>query len=89
MSSRMFSELVRRSRRVSRDEFAVNFGGIADDVVEMLNSDQAYQAIQEARESYGGSVRLPCYQTVNLGCVRLNLAYSVRQENWRTAKLLL
>lgn len=48
--SRMFSELVRRSRRVSRDEFAVNFGGIADDVVEMLNSDQAYQAIQEARE---------------------------------------
>ena len=49
--SRMFSELVRRSRRVSRDEFAVNFGGIADDVVEMLNSDQAHQAIQEAREA--------------------------------------
>ena len=48
--SRMFSELVKRSRRVSRDEFAVNFGGIADDVVEMLDSDQARQAIQEARE---------------------------------------
>ena len=47
----MFSELVKRSRRVSRDEFAVNFGGIADDVVEMLNSDQAHRAIQEAREA--------------------------------------
>ena len=48
--SKMFSELVRRSKRVSRDEFAINFGGIADDVVEMLNSDQVRRAIQEARE---------------------------------------
>ena len=47
--SKMFSELVKRSRRVSRDEFAANFGEIADDVVEMLNSDQAQRAIQEAR----------------------------------------
>ncbi len=35
----MFHELLRGSRRVLRNEFASNFGGIADDVVEMLNSD--------------------------------------------------
>ena len=57
--SRMFSELVRRSRRVSRDEFAVNFGGIANDVVGMLNSDQAHQAIREAREIMEDSGLLP------------------------------
>ncbi len=48
--SKMFSELVRRSKRVSKDEFAINFGGIADDVVEMLNSDQVLRTIQEVRE---------------------------------------
>ena len=46
----MFHELLSGSRRVSKDEFAVNFGGIADDVVEMLNSTQAQKTIQEARE---------------------------------------
>lgn len=47
----MFSELIRRSRRISRDEFAATFGGIADDVVEMLDSDMARQITQEAREA--------------------------------------
>ena len=47
----MFHELLSGSRRVSKDEFAVNFGGIADDVVEMLNSTQAQKTIQEARET--------------------------------------
>ncbi|MBJ7899341.1 MAG: hypothetical protein GC158_05305 [Cyanobacteria bacterium RI_101] len=46
----MFSELVRRSRRIDRDEFATTFGGIADDVIEMLDSDQARQITREARE---------------------------------------
>lgn len=48
--SRMFRELVTRSRRITRDEFASSFGGIADDVVEMLESEQARQIVQEARE---------------------------------------
>jgi hypothetical protein len=47
----MFSELIRRSRRISRDEFAATFGGIADDVVEMLDSDLARLITEEAREA--------------------------------------
>ena len=47
----MFHELLSRSKRISRYEFADNFGGIADDVVEMLDNDQARKTIQEARES--------------------------------------
>lgn len=45
----MFSELIQGSRRVSKDEFAINFGGIAGDVVELLNSEQAQQITREAR----------------------------------------
>ena len=47
----MFDELLSRSKRISRDAFADNFGGIADDVVEMLKSDKAQKTIQEARET--------------------------------------
>ena len=47
----MFEELLGGSKRVSRNEFATNFGGIPDDVVEMLNSDQVHQAIQQARQT--------------------------------------
>lgn len=47
----MFSELIRRSRRLNRDEFATNFGGIADDVIEMVDSEQARRITQEAREA--------------------------------------
>ena len=47
----MFHELLSRSKRISRDAFTDNFGGIADDVVEMLNSDKALKTIQEARET--------------------------------------
>ena len=54
----MFHELLSGSRRVSKDDFAVDFGGISDDVVEMLNSSQAQTTIQEARETMeGGSLR--------------------------------
>ena len=54
----MFHELLNGSRRVSKDDFAVDFGGIADDVVEMLNSPQAQRTIQEARETMeNGSLR--------------------------------
>lgn len=48
--SRMFRELVTRSRRITRDEFATSFGGIADDVLEMLDSEQARQVVGEARQ---------------------------------------
>ncbi len=47
----MFHELLNGSRCVSRNDFAANFGGIANDVVKMLTSDQAKQAIQEARKT--------------------------------------
>lgn len=60
--SKMFTELVKRSIRVPRDEFAVNFGGIADDVVAMLKSTEAHQAIKEARavmEDKGDDSLLP------------------------------
>ncbi len=57
--SKMFGELVRRSRRVSKDEFATDFGRIADDVVEMLNSEQAKQAVKEARDVMESALPLP------------------------------
>ena len=47
----MLDELLNGSRRISKDAFATNFGGIADDVLEMLNSDQVRQTLQEAREA--------------------------------------
>jgi hypothetical protein len=46
----MFSELLRSSRRITRDEFAANFGGVADDVLEMLEGDQARRIVDEARQ---------------------------------------
>jgi hypothetical protein len=55
----MFSELVRRSRRITRDEFAATFGGIADDVVEMLESEQARRITREARDAMESSRPLP------------------------------
>lgn len=48
--SEMFRRLVTQSRRITRDEFATTFGGIADDVIEMLDSEQARQIVREARE---------------------------------------
>jgi hypothetical protein len=48
--SRMFSELIRSSRRISRDEFASNFGGVAEDVMEMLDGEKARKVVREARE---------------------------------------
>src|SRR5262249_36465848 len=47
--SRMFSELIRSSRRISRDEFAANFGGVAEDVMQMLEGEQARRGGREAR----------------------------------------
>lgn len=48
--SRMFHELIQRSKRITRDEFASNFGYIADDVAEMLDSEQAREVTRLARE---------------------------------------
>lgn len=47
--SRIFSELIKGSRRISRDEYASNFGNITDDVIEMLDSEQARQVTIDAR----------------------------------------
>ena len=55
----MFHELLKGSRRVSKDDFAVGFGGIANDVVEMLKSPQAQRTIQEARETIEGDLSNP------------------------------
>ena len=64
----MFHELLCGSTRVSKDDFAVDFGGIADDVVEMLNSPQAQRTIQEARETMErGSLRKVDFGEFNNG----------------------
>ncbi len=48
--SSMFSELIRSSRRISRDQFAANFGGVAEDVIEMVEGEQARRVVGEARD---------------------------------------
>lgn len=57
--SRMFTELLNRSRRISLSEYAANFGGIADDVVGMLNNEQATRIVREAREAMEQADSLP------------------------------
>ena len=57
--SKMFGELVKSSKRVSRDEFATNFGEIANDVVEMLNSEKAHEVIKDARDTMESAPSLP------------------------------
>ena len=57
--SRMFSELIHGSRRISRDEFAANFGGVAEDVIEMLDGEQARQVVREARAAMEEARPLP------------------------------
>lgn len=50
MTSEMFfSTILRQSKRVSRDEFALNFGRIDSDVVEMLEGEEARAAVLKAR----------------------------------------
>lgn len=44
-----FSTILRQSKRISQDEFALNFGQIDHDVVDMLQGEQARKAIQDAR----------------------------------------
>ena len=57
--SRIFTNLIRTSRRISRDEFARTFGGIAEDVMEMLDGAQARQVVREAREAMEAAAALP------------------------------
>ena len=57
--SKMFRELIQRSKRITRDEFALTFGGVAEDVVEMLTSEQARQVTKEAREVMEAAPSLP------------------------------
>lgn len=44
-----FSTILRQSKRVSRDEFSLNFGGIDRDVVDMLGGEEAREAAHQAR----------------------------------------
>lgn len=55
----MFRDLVNQSQRITKDQFAINFGGIADNVIEMLDSEQARQVIRDAREAMEQSGNLP------------------------------
>src|SRR2546429_5082015 len=54
-----FSTILHQSRRVSYDEFALNFGGIDRDVVEMLEGEEARNAIRDARERMEAAGNLP------------------------------
>jgi len=57
--SRVFSDLIQQSRRISRDDYSVNFGGIGEDVIEMLTSESARKATQEARSIMESAGVLP------------------------------
>ncbi len=57
--SKIFSELIKQSKRITRDEFAITFGGIAADVVEMLGGDKAKEVIRQAREAMERAPSLP------------------------------
>lgn len=57
--SRVFSELIRGSRRIGRDEYSLNFGNISEDVIGMLNSEAAQRATREAREVMESALALP------------------------------
>jgi hypothetical protein len=57
--SRIFAELIRQSRRITRDEFAKTFGGVADDVADMLNGDLAQAVVKSARDAMETSDPLP------------------------------
>ena len=57
--SRVFHHLIEGSRRISRDEYALNFGGIAEDVAAMLEGRQALESVRTAREVMQGTGQLP------------------------------
>jgi hypothetical protein len=57
--SRLFTHLIRSSRRITRDEYALNFGGIAEDVAEMLEGRHAQEAVRTARQAVEESGCLP------------------------------
>jgi hypothetical protein len=54
-----FSTILRQSKRVSRDEFAINFGGIDQDVVGMLEGEEARAAVRDARSKMEAASNLP------------------------------
>ena len=54
-----FSTILLQSKRVTRNEFSINFGGIDRDVVDMLNSEEARAAIHTARSHMESSKALP------------------------------
>lgn len=57
--SKMFQELIRGSKRINRNEFAADFGGIASDVIEMLNSEKSRDITRKAREAMEAARPLP------------------------------
>lgn len=57
--SNIFSQLISHSRRISRDEFSISFGDIGTDVLEMLTSEAAQRATQEARDIMESAPPLP------------------------------
>jgi len=69
--SRTFTHLIQSSRRISRDEYALNFGGIAEDVAEMLESRRAQEVVRTARQAMEEAGRLedgtPRLQSIEFG----------------------
>lgn len=69
--SRIFARLVQGSRRISRDEYALNFGGIAEDVAEMLEGGPAKEVVRAARQAMEEADRpglsVPRLQAIEFG----------------------
>jgi hypothetical protein len=69
--SRIFTHLIQSSRRISRDEYALNFGGIAEDVAEMLEGGRAQEVVRTARQAMEEAGRLedgtPRLQVITFG----------------------
>jgi hypothetical protein len=57
--SSIFKELIKRSKRISKDDFATDFGNITEDVIDMLNGTKAQKVVREAREEMESSQALP------------------------------
>lgn len=66
----IFREMLNKSKRISRDEYAINLGDVPKDIAYMLNSKNASRIVKEARntmENVRVSSYLPELRSVKFG----------------------